>query len=370
MLSVTRQGDMRDHLHVAMLPSPTDEQGSYLALLRDALEQQDVRITSLPEISESWRRITPEDVGVVHLHWLEFIAPSDRTPALGAPRTARRAVRLWLRLRELRRRGVAIVWTVHNLGPHEPTHPRIERGLARAVLATVDRAIVHSEHARSRVATTMRQQHKLEVIPHGNYIDAYPEPRRSRDALRTDYGLPAHSYVYLSFGQVRRYKRLPELVESFRRLDRSDCALVIAGEPRDAGEASRLRSLADSDERIRLDLRRIPTGEVTAIHQMSDAAVFTYDEMFSSGSLLLALSCGLPVVLPSEGTGSEIVEAPAVEPIATGGLTAALAAIRVGDQAARRRAAAATAARYDWTAVGRKTESLYRAVLAARGLQP
>jgi glycosyltransferase involved in cell wall biosynthesis len=94
---------------------------------------------------------------------------------------------------------------------------------------------------------------------------------------------------------------------------------------------------------------------------MCDAAVFAYDEMFSSGSLLLALSCGLPVVVRPTGTGSEIAGEPAMEPIGADGLTAALAAIADGDQAARREAALASAVRYDWATVGRRTQSVYLA---------
>jgi beta-1,4-mannosyltransferase len=351
----------RAGLHVAMLPAPTDEQGSYLSLLRSALERAGVTFTALPSLTDSWRTGPSHDVSVVHLHWLEFIAPSDATPGVGALKTARRAIRLWLRLRSLRRRGVAIVWTVHNLGPHEPAHPVIERSLARAVLATADRAIVHSGHARDRVAATLGHADKLEVIPHGNYVDAYPPPLRPREQLRAGYDLPPDSYVYLSFGQVRPYKRLPELVEAFRRIPDRDVALLIAGEPKDSAEADRLLALARQDDRVRLELRRIPASEVTSVHTVSDAAVFAYDEMFSSGSLLLALSCGLPVVVPDAGTGSEIVCPPAMEPAGAEGLSAALAAVRSGDQRSRRQAALAAAARYDWATVGLRTETVYRA---------
>jgi glycosyltransferase involved in cell wall biosynthesis len=297
---------------------------------------------------------------VVHLHWLEYLAPADRRPLLGGPKTAWRALRLMMALADLRRRGIAIVWTIHNLAPHEPVHPWIEQVLARGVLATADRAIVHSDHAKELVAGRLGFRGKLHTIAHGNYRGVYPPATASRADLRHAYGVPEGAYVYLSFGQIRAYKRLPELIEAFRALPAPDAALLIAGEPRDLQEARRIRELAASDERVILDLRRIPRAEVSAIHGVADAAVFPYRDMFSSGSAMLALSCSLPIVVPADSTGTEIASGPAAEPIVAGRITAALSAVRLGDQAGRQRAAREVADRHDWGTVGEITLDLYR----------
>lgn len=355
----------RGDLAVTLVPAPTGEHGEYLTLLRGALEQAGIQCITAPPLTPGWARRGSAALDLVHLHWLEFIAPSDATPGLGAAKTARRALRAGWALRELRRRGVAIVWTVHNLESHEPVHPGIERAFRHAVALTADRVIVHSEHARLRVARQMGNDHKIHVVPHGNYVGVYPSGSQSRAQLRAAYGLRSDAFVYLSFGQVRRYKRLPELLTAFRALPGEQLSLLIAGEPRDAAQAAEVRSLADRDQRVKLDLRRIPAAEVAAVHSVADAAVFPYAAMFSSGSVLLALSCGLPVVVPAASTGTEVATPPAVEPIGRHGLTAALRAISGGDQRARRDAALAAAARYDWPQVGRSTAEVYRRAVAS-----
>jgi len=315
---------------------------------------------SAPKLTEAWARDAADQVDVVHLHWLEFIAPSAPGAVVGAAKTARRALRLERLLRGLRAHGVAVVWTIHNLAPHEPVHRLIEQRLSRDVAGIVDAAIVHSEHARTHAANHFGHVEKFTVIPHGNYIGAYPAPGIPPTELRRSRGIPDEAYVFLSFGQVRRYKRLPELAEAFRALRGDDLRLLIVGAPVDATEADRLRRLAAADERIVLDLRRIPTDEVTAVHALADAAVFSYDDMFSSGSALLALSCDLPIVAPADSTGTEIAEAGAVVPITSGDLTGALDTIRGGDRAAQRAAARSTAARYDWDDVAQATAEVYR----------
>lgn len=347
-------------LEVALFPTPTGEPGEYLTLLQGALQRTGVDCVMPAALTPRWARTGSAAVDVVHLHWLEFLAPSDATPGVGAAKTTRRAVRVCWALRELRRRGVAIVWTVHNLASHEPVHPRIERRLQRAVLLAADSVIVHSQHARSRVASLLGHAHKLHVVPHGNYIGVYPPATDTRAALRRAYGLAPDSFVYLSFGQVRAYKRLPDLLRAFHSLAGEHLALLIVGEPRDRQEAARVRALAGADRRVSVDLRRIPATEVAAVHSVADAAVFPYESMFSSGSMLLALSCGLPVVVPADSTGTEIATGAAIEPIGARGLGAALRAIREGDQLARRDAALAAAARHDWAGVGRSTADVYR----------
>jgi beta-1,4-mannosyltransferase len=229
---------------------------------------------------------------------------------------------------------------------------------------------VHSEHSKRLVTSRLGPGGKVHVIPLGNYIGVYPPPPQPRDELRRRLGLRPAQFVYLTFGQVRRYKRLPDLLTAFRAIADDDVALIVAGEPRDDAEAARLRELAAQDGRVHLDLRRIPLSDVTAVHEVADAAVFPYRDMFSSASTLLALSCGLPVVVPANSTGTEIVSAPALEPIGPAGLTAALQAVRAGDQRDRREAALATASRYDWARVAQMTEAVYELARADRAFGP
>ncbi len=348
-------------IRTIQFPAPDGEPGAFLTLLTDSLIRAGVQSVQGPALTEDWVRRAADQVDVVHLHWLEFIAPSAPGALLGSAKTSRRAIRLERLLRRLRAQGIAVVWTIHNLAPHEPVHPRIEHRLARDVASIADAAIVHSQHARDHAVAHFGHTGKLAVIPHGNYIGAYPEPLATPAELRRARGIPDDAYVFVSFGQVRRYKRLPELAEAFRALAGDDLRLLIVGAPVDTAEADRLRTLAAGDGRIVLDLRRIPTAEVTAVHSIADAAVFSYDDMFSSGSALLALSCGLPIVAPADSTGTEIADAGAVAAIESGDLTAALDAIQRGDRRAQRAAATATAARYDWDGVARATADVYRA---------
>jgi beta-1,4-mannosyltransferase len=195
-------------------------------------------------------------------------------------------------------------------------------------------------------------------------VGLFEEPRATRAELRAARGIPDDAHVFLAFGQVRPYKRLPDLVTAFRALTGDDVRLLIVGKPVVEQEAQRLRDAAQGDERVLLDLREVPDGEVAGLHVCADAGVLAYRDVFSSGALLLALSLGLPVVAPDQGTAAEIAGPAAGELFEAGGLSAALEASRAADGLARSRAARAVADQYGWERVGRETMELYRRLLA------
>ena len=319
-------------------------------------------------MSALWRVGRDRTPAIVHLHWLEFIAAGDDRGCPGWLRTLRRQLRLVAALLWLRARGVGIVWTVHNLAPHEPIWPSLEHRLFRAVLLLSHRAIAHSEYARDRIASTYGHAGKVRTIAHGNYIDAHPTIG-DRSGLRRTWGVGDDAFVFLVFGQVRPYKQIAELVETFGGLEGDRLRLVVAGRPVLEHDGDRLRRLAVSDPRVILELRRIDDSEVSTLHAAADAAVIAYRDVFSSGALLLALSLGLPVVAPVRGTAGEIAQPPALEGFEPGGLAAALHRIAEAgpDRGQRRRAARDAALQYPWEAVGRSTVEVYREARRAAG---
>jgi beta-1,4-mannosyltransferase len=356
-MAAAEVGEPTAAVRMALLPSPETPPHAYIARLTSALADHEVEV------------VNPADVpapDVVHVHWFEYMVRSDRSGVEGVARSVVRTARYALLLLRFRRMGTAIVWTVHNLAPHERAYPRLEDRAMRATARLADAIIVHSEYARSRVVETFGHAAKVHVVPLGNFLGYYPHPRRSREAVRDELGLAARTFAFLAFGQIRRYKRLPETVAAFRRLPGSNVALIVAGLAVDADEGAAIEEAAREDPRIVLRLGLVPDDEVTELHAAADAAVVGYREVFSSAALLLALSLGLPVVAPAEGSALEIATPPAVEPFEAGQLADALEAVQTGDPQARREAALAAARKADWDAIAQRTAAIYREAINAR----
>ena len=70
---------------------------------------------------------------VVHLHWLKTMLTAG-----SLHRTLVKGTLFVLHLRRLRRAGVKLAWTAHNLKPHEPRFERMERRFRSSVARLAD----------------------------------------------------------------------------------------------------------------------------------------------------------------------------------------------------------------------------------------
>src|SRR4051794_26381334 len=298
--------------------------------------------------------------------------------------TAGRAVLMILSLLVLRWRGIRVVWTVHNIAPHESRYPRIERFALRSVARLASALHVHSEWAGEKVRRSFGAGAGDRVLigHHGNYVGSYALDTRPREEIRRELGLPPDGFVYLVFGVLRDYKRIPETIEAFRAVEGADARLVVAGGVSSPALRERLERLAAADDRVVLRLEFVPEEEVGSLFAAADVAVLNYAEVFSSGALLLALSFGVPVIAPEEGSAREIGGA-AIEPFAAGRLPAglgpgrprglrgpagaALDRVRTLDLRERAEAARAAAAAATWDALALQLVDAYRPAAMAAG---
>lgn len=340
-------GRRSGRLRVASFPKLAE--APYLRMLHPALERKGVDLVDLPDVHAA----PAAPVDAVHLHWLEYLIGAD-----SLARSSVRAARLLRTLRRLRRSGKRVVFTAHNLRPHEPRHPRLEGLVTRAALRGADAVIAHSGYAARQIEDAYGEVADLTVIPHGHFIGLYPPAGRAREETRAELGIPRAAFTYLLFGQLRRYKRVPQAIEAFTSLPDPDLRLLVAGSAWDAEVREAVERAAGHDPRVRLMLEHVPDGRVAELHDAADAAVLPYRQVFSSGALLLALSHGLPVVAPFEGT-REIAAEPALESFNGDGLAPALDAVRHGDRAARAEAARRVAERLDWDSIAARTVAVY-----------
>jgi beta-1,4-mannosyltransferase len=356
----------RRGVRVAMFPDlvSTDP---YSDLLDAALRGRGIEVERPAVLDRNWARAALGRVDAVHLHWLEFLFYSrgSRLRRLGSMYA--QGLRVISALRLLRGAGVRVIWTVHNPSPHESGYPRLHRLLRRAVLDAAEVVVVHSSYAAAQVERLLAPRARVCVAKHGGYVGVYPPPRETRAQTRERLGIPTDAFVYLIFGHVREYKRVPEAIRAFRELTAPDARLLVvgaAGPPRAATEAA-----ARGEPRVLLHLRSLGEDQVADVFQAADTLVLNYAEVFSSGALLLAQAFGLPVVAPAAGSAIELAPPPATIAFAEGGLLAALSAAR-RDAPRRRQAARAAAEITSWDETARVLEQLYRGERPAPPAQP
>lgn len=337
-------------MRVLILPPP-DLEHLYFRRLLQGLDARGISRAAGDILTIGRLRRSADQIDVVHIHWVEFVLyahiPGLRARVSSLVATARFLPALLL----CRRFRVRIVWTVHNIQPHEP-RGMWQYNLAAAVLARrADVLHVHSEEAAALVARCYRPHGKVIVQPQGTSEDDYPAAPQPRESLRARMGIAPDQFVFLSFGQIRPYKRVSQLISTIRGLPR-DVALIVAGSATDEMGAE-IRQAAGNDNRIHLHVGYVADDQIATYFAIADAAVLNYARLTNSAVLSLSLGYSLPAVVPHEGT-EDIARLPggedALERFRPGGLHHALRQMVDSDLDRRRGAARQIAQRFTWDA--------------------
>ena len=232
---------------------------------------------------------------VWHLHWPEWAASGTSSLSRWA-----NCLRFLASLLAAKAVGAKLVWTAHNLEPHEDEAPR---QVALAMAALVRLLDLHISLGPAARDATLDRYPRLRhtpcrVIPHGSYVGAYPDTV-SRDEARQALDLAPHHRVCLFLGQIRPYKNVLGLMDAFGRVRGDDCRLVVAGSPSPSEHGGALLARAALDRRIRCMPGYVEPDRIQVFLRAADVMVLPYLETLNSGAAILALSFSTPVVAPS-----------------------------------------------------------------------
>jgi glycosyltransferase involved in cell wall biosynthesis len=307
---------------------------------------------------------------VLHLHWLWG---STRGLLVSSARLALLLAQLLL----LRALGRAIVFTAHNLRPHESSTPRLDRFCTRSVIGLAHRTIVHGDSAkevlRRDLGLGQRSLAKLVTIPHAHYADVYPDHVSQAEARRT-LEIDEGHFVFGNLGMLRPYKGISALVDAFRSIEGNDLVLVIAGRPVNAAYRAEIEARVAGDPRVRFLPGFVEEDAVQTYLKASDVMVYPFEEVLSSGSVILALSLARTCVCPEVGCIRDITSADDAylyAPDEPGALREALLsaiADRENSETKGRRCLE-RALTWTWKDCGRQTADVYRS-LTGRAAPP
>ncbi len=180
----------------------------------------------------------------------------------------------------------------------------LRRWITRLLLLTSDRAIVTNQLDYDQARAWGCPADRLKLVPIGSNIS--PVNGSDRSADRRELGLSPTDFAVGYFGLTNRSKGLDTLYEAFARLPKTGWKLVIVGGDTGQTDLTNRRyaaELAELSRRLDLTGRLITTGHLSpeatsrALQALDAVALpFRDGASFRRGSLLAALSHGLPVV--------------------------------------------------------------------------
>lgn len=243
---------------------------------------------------------------VLHLHWLNMVLANAQSA-----KQARRDREAFLALLDAHRAaGGKLAWTVHNILPHATQFEDEEARLSQDVADRCD--VIHTMTAGTPeiVAPWFRiPPEKVLWVPHPSYAGAY-EDRISPDQARHELGLAPGEVVHVVLGAIRPYKGLSQLLAAWDEVtgDGRPRRLVIAGGPSDEPGVEEFLEQAAIHPSVLLHAGAVAAADVQIYLRAADVAVMPYVRSLNSGALLLALTFGLPAVVPAGGGLAEVVD--------------------------------------------------------------
>jgi len=242
---------------------------------------------------------------IIHLHWLASVLSR-----------ARHMDEAMIRIAEFRKRlvswraaGHRIVWTMHNVLPHDSIMPQADIALRRVIVEQADAVHLLSQSSAEEASRYYDLPiEKTFHVPHPSYEGWYANTR-DRMSARMDLELPANELTFVAFGSLQRYKGLAELIDAFellrQRQSERPMRLLIAGKVVDSEYHAELAVKTEHMSAVTLIPSAMEERQVQTLLNGADVVVAPYLRTLNSGAALLAASFRRPLVAPRVGGVAE-----------------------------------------------------------------
>ena len=361
----------------------------YLSLSYEHLAEFGFVVAPRAELTLRWLWRWRTEVALLHFQWqpdFYYLAKrkryAERSPRLPRLRSCFKLAGFATRLRLARMFGYRIVWTIHEAYPPPGVlrpaalGPGFDRVGERILARNCDGLIAHQDAVADVASADFGiDRDRVQLAGHGAYFGQYPAGR-SRAEVRSELGIDPHAFVFLAFGSMRPDKSIGPLLEAFRAVRNPNAALIVAGRVEDFDALRLLQAAAQEDRRIKPLPGFVPDEDVRELFDAADATVLARGQEWTSGSIILSLTLGVPVVCARLGAHEQLVDEQAgwlFDPAEDDGLRNALeeaAAASLAELNARRlNAATAARALPSWEEVAEQMAAVMREALGSERLE-
>ncbi len=283
---------------VAMYPAAVKaEDNPFITILAEGIGDSGVSVVPFLPLAPF------RQADALHIHWLEKVFWSSLARrSTGVQRLIARGIIRQARL--YRASGKPVVWTAHNLRPHEElssAQRSIFDELRKSFLPLVSDVVVMSEAVETAIGVEYPELQfaTRRRIAHPHFRDFYKKFEGLNQSMQSRWpsaGGPRLAVI----GQIRFYKKIPDLIRTARE-SAATFSMLVAGDG-SSNICADIRSSIGHDPRFQFENRRLSHAEISAVLASADAAVFNFGSILNSGSVLAALSMSTHVLCPQEGS--------------------------------------------------------------------
>lgn len=293
-------------INTKVIMAPFSVANPYQKLLSQHLEEIGVKVEGVKRISYSLvGKYIKNKPDIIHLHWLHpfFLEKSTIKSTF-------RMITFLSKLIILKAIGTKIIWTTHNLNAHDNHNLLLlDRICTFAVTRLAHAIIAHCQVAECEIVTQLglKNKEKIFVVPHGNYVDYY-ENTIDRAQGRELLSISDSSLMFLFLGTIRPYKGVIELIKIFKELKKDTAQLVVAGNSLDDSLTELINQEIENVDNIKFIPGFVPDDRIQVYMNACDAVIFPYQDILTSGAVLLAMSFGRACIAINKGCIGETLD--------------------------------------------------------------
>ena len=296
-------------MKILHMPNGSKE-NPYQKILKEFLEKEGLEINiengdGFFKILKAFKRFKP---CILHFHWIHVYTVSllKKNIILSFIKGTIFLIQIfYLKLFK----KIKIVYTVHNLLNHERIHFLWEFIINFIAIRFFDDYIVHCEEAKAlfikKYKISKNKISKIHVIPHGNYINYYPN-NISKFEARKKLGLGKNDFVFLHLGFIRKYKGIEKIIDAFKDLEIENKKLLIVGKILDIKEEKKIKEKIKNLNGVYFFPYFVKEEDMQIFYNASDVVVFSFKDILTSGSVICAMGFKKPLILPYLGCLKEI----------------------------------------------------------------
>jgi glycosyltransferase involved in cell wall biosynthesis len=287
-----------------MFPGSSAKQNNkYIDILVDNLTDKSCDV-------ESWDKYKPFQTGdIFHIHWPELLVWLWKRPY----RSIEGRYFMWNffnTIQRVKKSNGIIVWTVHNLSPHEldVKNDDLYEKVMSLLLPNVDAYFMLTDRGKSEVvaAYPMLKNINSSITQHPSYQDVL-EPCPFDILQRIKVGISEDSWVCSLLGDLRPNKKADLATKVFANLDSDKYHLILGGGISESYK-KQLNDIIEGRSNFITDYGYLTDDKMSMYYSMTDALAFPSTDYFNSGTIYTALSLDIPVIAARTPTNEDIQE--------------------------------------------------------------
>jgi len=193
--------------------------------------------------------------------------------------------------------NIQMVWTLHNIQPHDAKHYKIHAFCRRFLAKQTSWIRLFSKNSITRAQEALKVKCNFIICPEGSYVNYYKNTISTKKA-RLKLNIAENDFVYLYLGFIKPYKGIEELIEHFIKLNVENKKLIIAGS---VSNVNYFNEIYTKNNDILFVNRFIENDELQNFYKAADVLVLPFKKVENSGSVILAMSFKKTVIAPHMG---------------------------------------------------------------------